>query len=162
MKKNTIDSATNVQNFLKHMLEKERLSRNKFCHDTGISPATVCRLLNATLVNPDLFKIITIAEYFNCSLDEVLGRKDYCDSIKKNDKYKKLYIQQISSNIKEYIRKKLVELELTPYTLARNCGLGESTIVNFLNTNSKVLRTNSLISVSDYFNSSTDVIIGRI
>lgn len=159
-----MNTAKNVQKFLKKKFKEFNLTNAKFSKNSGISPAATSRLINAIQINPDFYRILSIADYFNCSIDEVIGRKQnvYLSNTKK--KFNKVYLAQVSVNIKAFIINKLKQQNLTAYSLARLCRLGENTISNFINNKNvkKILSTNTIISIANYFDCSIDEMIGRV
>ena len=60
---------------LKELRESRKLSQQELAHDLKVSPSAVSNWESGKR-QPDTSMIITIAEYFNVSADEILGR-DY-------------------------------------------------------------------------------------
>ena len=66
-----------IQEFLQQKSIKNKAKRKDFLQGTGIHKSTVSKIINAKQPNPELKNIIKIANYFNCSIDESLGRNNY-------------------------------------------------------------------------------------
>lgn len=159
-----MNTAQNVQKFLNKKFKKLNLTSAKFAQDSGISPAATSRIINAVQINPDFYRILGIADYFNCSIDEVIGRKQNIYLYNSKTIFNKVHLAQVSMNIKTFIINKLKNHTITAYSLARLCGLGENTISNFINNKNvkKILSTNTIISIANYFDCSIDEMIGRV
>lgn len=84
--------------------------------------------------NPDFITIVKIANYFNCAVDQVVGRRKFLPSINLIVSFNNPDLNDINSNL-----------------------------CNFLKANSpyKMLSTNVIIALADYFNVSVDDMIER-
>ncbi|WP_253308315.1 MULTISPECIES: helix-turn-helix transcriptional regulator [unclassified Rickettsia] len=72
--------ATKIKKFLKEKFKEYELSRKDFAKESGVPYTTVTRIMKAEAgtgreFNPEIDTILKIADYFNCSMDEVIGRK---------------------------------------------------------------------------------------
>lgn len=56
-----------------YQIKKQNLSQTKLCHDINISISCFKRWKHGVLPNYD--NLITICNYLDCSIDEILGRK---------------------------------------------------------------------------------------
>ena len=75
-----------IVNSIKKLCKKHNITANQLECEVGLSQGLISRWLKTT---PSLDKIINIADYFNVSLDEVIGRKK--NGLKQN----KFFINQI-------------------------------------------------------------------
>ena len=155
--------ALNIQIFLISKLKELKMKRKDFILGSGITSAGASGLINAVHVNPTLISIIKIANFFNCSIDEILGRNKYLNL------HNKVIFNQISSDeiintIKYYITCELKKRNITALQLAKSCGIGKDTILKYLNTNHAKyhLSTKSLLAIADYFEVSIDKMTGRV
>ena len=93
---------------LKELREKRNLSQLELAHDLKVSPSAISNWESGKR-QPDTAMIITIAEYFNVSSDELLGR-DYLNRRRKDNSKEhsldeesiKAIIDKISRIDKEY------------------------------------------------------------
>jgi len=151
--------AEQIQKFLKEKFTQYKLTRKQFIQDTGFTAPTVSRILNAEHRNPEFKTILKIADYFNCSIDEVIGRNEHTTL-----KYKKFFsisLDQINANIKIFLLKKINEFGFNQYKLGKNLGFNEHIIVHFLK-DKKSLGSPIIVALADYFKVSIDEMIGRV
>lgn len=153
--------AVNIQSFIKNKLSEFDISRKQFIQESGISASVVSGLLNAMRVNPTLKCLIKIANYFNCTIDEVLGRKYYSLPL---DIDKTMAYNDIVNNIYDYIRCRLETQKITANKLSQLCGIGENTILKSLKEHEIKgnLGTKSLVAIADYFDVSIDDMAKRL
>lgn len=153
--------AVNIQSFIKNKLKEFNISRKQFIQESGISSSVVSGLLNAMRVNPTLKCLIKIANYFNCTIDEVLGRKHYSVPL---DIDKTMTYNDIVNNIYDYIRCRLEAQNITANKLSQLCGIGENTILKSLKEHKTKgnLGTKSLVAIADYFDVSIDDMAKRL
>ncbi|KHO02164.1 hypothetical protein JS61_08035 (plasmid) [Rickettsia felis] len=153
----------NIQLFLTLRLRELKLKRQDFIKGSNISNTVTSKLLNATQINPSFTTILKIANYFNCSIDEVIGRKS--NILTKSNKYKLNLTQtELSTNLKKFIKNKLTAHNMSPYHLSKTLQLGETIIFTFLNNknNTKIFSSRILITLADYFDVPIDKMVGRI
>ncbi len=62
----------NFYNRLKELLKINKISNRKFCNDLHYSKDNLLRWKNGT--EPTVRRLIEIAKYFNCSIDDLLDR----------------------------------------------------------------------------------------
>ncbi|WP_425364115.1 helix-turn-helix domain-containing protein [Candidatus Tisiphia endosymbiont of Hybos culiciformis] len=151
-----------IQEFLKKKFDELKLERKDLVQKTNISYPTICKIMNLSLPNPEIGTILKIANYFKCSMDEVVGRNEYVTQ----DKYEfiDISLSNITSNLRNFINNKLQEQNLNPYKLGRYIGFSENPIQGFVKKNSvqKKLRSEVAVALADYFQISLDEMIGRI
>ncbi|HJD66860.1 MAG TPA: helix-turn-helix domain-containing protein [Rickettsia endosymbiont of Bembidion nr. Transversale] len=156
-----MDVANNIKIFLTDKLHQFKINRKKFAGLVGISYHTICQIFH-NRTNPSIITIIKIANYFNCSIDEIIGRKNF---ISQNE-YKTIDVVLGSWNIylKDFIKEKLNSDNINPYKFSENIGFDHETIVKFINDTSptRTLNTTIIVAISDYFNISIDKMLGRI
>lgn len=156
-----MDVANNIKIFLTEKLHQCKINRKNFARLVGISYHTICQIFH-NRTNPSIITIIRIANYFNCSIDEIIGRKNF---ISQNE-YKTIDVVLDSWNIylKEFIKEKLNSDNINPYKFSEKIGFDHETIVKFINDTSptRTLNTSVIVAISDYFNISIDQMLGRI
>jgi len=151
----------NIQIFLKKKLEKDNLKRKMFAQESGIPYTTVNKLINAQRLNPELTTILKIADFFNCSIDEVIGRENY-HAISEKYKFKNVSLDTVNYVLKKFINDKLEKNNLNPYKLGRQIGFSESPIIEFISSPNKTLSSSVIVALADYFKISIDEMIGRV
>lgn len=151
-----------IQEFLKRKFDELKFKRKDIVKDTNISYPTICKIMNLSQPNPEIDTILKIANYFNCPIDEVIGRNKYVIQ----DKYEFIYIsiEDISANLRSFINKKVQEHNLNSYKLGRYIGFSENPIQDFIKENSPQKKLSSAVTVAlaDYFQVSLDEMIGRV
>ena len=112
-------------------------------------------------LGPDFKNILKIADYFNCTIEEVLKRKN---NLSGNIGITTLSLDEINSNLKNFIKEKLTSLSLNPYELSKNCGFSSDAIRHFIrqNNSQKTLGIAITVAIADYFKVSIDEMIGRV
>lgn len=153
--------AHEMQNFLKRKLGEMGLKRKAFAADSGIPYPTVCKAINASNRNVELRTVLRFANYFHCSLDEVVGRDSLAKPAPQN--FRDVSVDEISSRLKNYIKQEMGKRSLSPYQLAKNCDLGETTIYEYIKDNGtkKMLSAGVILNIANYFNTPLDEMVGR-
>ncbi len=151
----------NIQSFLKRNLTHLKIKRKDFVEQSGVPSSTFNKIINTSHHNTDFKTLMKIANYFEASLDEVIGRKNLTNT--KNLHLNIVSIEEANINLKNFIKNKLTDDSLTPYQLSKLCGLGEVTLRGFIKDDStiKLLSTKSILALTEHFNVSLDEIIGR-
>ncbi|UCM92861.1 helix-turn-helix domain-containing protein [Candidatus Tisiphia endosymbiont of Melanophora roralis] len=154
----------NIKNFLKIKLKDKNLKRKDFVRDSGLHSSTLGNINKAGYYRPTLKTIITIANYFECSMDEVVGRNMNSSLNIGNCKFQMSDSESISINLKNFLTAKLKKLNLNFYKLARYLGFNEHIISDLIKDNSsqKTLGNAITIALADYFQVSLDEMVGRI
>jgi transcriptional regulator with XRE-family HTH domain len=63
----------NISNQIDSLMRKTGVTRLKLSNDTGIPYTTLTQIINGRTKNPQVKALETIADYFNVSLDYILG-----------------------------------------------------------------------------------------
>lgn len=153
----------NIKKFLYKNIDNSDISRKAFCNTTGIPYSTLSNLIHSISPNPDFITIVKIANYFNCSVDQVVGRRKFLPSINLIVSFNNQDLHDINSNLSNFLKEKLAQDNISTYLLSKNIGFSKTTIHCFLKAHSphKMLSTNVIIALADYFNVSVDYMIGR-
>jgi hypothetical protein len=122
------------------------------------------KIINAIRDNPELINIFKIANYFKCSMDEVVGRNNYVLSYQKTQVFFDVSPKAVSNNLRKFVKRKLEQQELNLCVLSKNIGYSEETLPQFMKNNSKKKALSSAVTVAlaDYFQVSLDEMVGRI
>jgi transcriptional regulator with XRE-family HTH domain len=153
-----------IQSFLQHQLAINRMSRLTCSKLSGIPYQTISKILNAERSNYEITTLLKIADFFECSIDEVVGREAYTVFKQDGGTFNKLQSTDASSNLKRFISNKIYLLSISPYELGLSIGFSKNTLAKFLKEHSAKHSINAhiLISLANYFDISIDVMIGRI
>ncbi len=152
-----------IQEFLNKKLLDLECNRKVFALNSGIPYTTIISLSKGLHSNPSLQNIVKLADYLNCSIDEVVGRD--AEYIHNSDKihYVHLDSNAIIANLQEFLQHK------TNHTtdlsnLSSNLGLGYNYLYSFVYTNTKhrMLSSDTIVKLADYYKISIDQMIGRI
>ena len=146
-----------VQSFIKKNIDNSNLSGIELSKKIGISTPLVSSLINARKPYPAFSSIIKIANAFNSSIDEVLGKNAVAPS---NKLFIPISEDQAITNLKNYINLHINN----PTEAAENAGVGTSTIKSFLDDNhsKKTLSIGVIYKLSDHLNVSIDEMVGRV
>lgn len=152
---------TKIQSFLKMQLEKNNLKRVDVAKNTGIASYTIHHLYNGSQDNVTFKTVLRLADYFECTIDEVLGREKF--QIAENPEFKSVDAQTSMGKIKDFINVKMNESGLDATKFARSCGLGKGSLRGFIKENEKhqALNCKNIVAVADTFDVSIDELIGR-
>ena len=66
-----------VQSFLQRQLVANGMSRALFSKTSGIPYQTVSKVINLERSNYEIITLLKIADFFQCHIDEVVGREHY-------------------------------------------------------------------------------------
>lgn len=154
--------AFSVKKFLEKQLKLHKINNKSFAGASNITYNTVCCIMNCKRNDTRFDTIIKIASYFNCSIDEVLNRKNY---INNNIYYDVNYVlENYNKEIRDFLLLNIEKYNLNPYTLSCDLGFHNSVIQQFITetTKTRSLTTPVIIAVADYFKISIDKMINRI
>ncbi len=151
----------NIKDFLNTKMKDEGLKVGKLAEASEVPETTMRKMLDNR--RPEIKNIIKLANYFNCSIDEMLGRKEF-DSGEKQQ-YTPLSPEALSANLKNFINKELAKNSLTQSTLGKTLGFSEDAFRPFLkedDNTQKMLVTDTVVATADYFKVSIDGVLGRV
>ena len=153
-----------IQSFLQHRLAINSMSRFTLSKLSGIPYQTISKILNAKRSNYEITTLLKIADFFQCSIDEIVGRDQYIICKRTDLEFEKLQPTDISNNLKNFINTKIHLLSISPYALGLDIGFSQEVIPRFLHANNtrNILSTKMIISLANYFDISIDVMISRI
>ncbi|MCC8371758.1 MAG: helix-turn-helix domain-containing protein [Rickettsia endosymbiont of Pseudomimeciton antennatum] len=153
-----------IQEFLKRKFNELNLKRKEFARNSGIPYSTVINITKGLRLNIDISNILKIANYFKCSMDEVVGRNNYALSYRKTQVFFDLSPKDVSTNLREFIKRKSEQQKFNIYVLSKNIGYNEETLHKFVKNDSKRKALSGAVTVAlaDYFQVSLDEMVGRI
>lgn len=120
-----------IQIFLKQKLKDNNLKRKTFAQKSNILYKTVCNIINSVRSNPELDTILKIANYFKCSMDEVIGKNENSSVNQKDYNFQIISSEDINTNLRHFLNKKLKEKNINPYQLGITIGFSQEVIPKF-------------------------------
>ncbi|WP_341759813.1 helix-turn-helix transcriptional regulator [Candidatus Tisiphia endosymbiont of Ptychoptera albimana] len=154
-----------IQKFLISKFEELKLTRKSFSRQSGIPYNNITSIMNEVNSSIQMYNILKIANYFNCSIDEVVGRSQYISLPNtKNPEFCKIIPSDIISNIKKFLIDRVKKQNLNLYKLGLDIGFSSHSLRGLVNEKRKQKTFNSQIAIAlaDYFQVSVDEMIGRI
>lgn len=139
---------SNFKERLNEMIFYSKKSVGEIATDLNISKPTIYRYLNAHRT-PKLNLLILLADYFNCSIDYLVGRTD------NNHFYNKTEI-----NFSISLQNTLQSFNYTRYKLSKESGINESVILWWIKGDRKPT-LDSLIKIANTLDCSIDLLLGR-
>lgn len=152
----------NIQTFLEQKLKDNNINRKSFALDSGIPYSTITHIIKGLNNNPSIMTIIKIADFFNCSIDEVLGRESIYYEV---HNYNVILNQEIINlNIKNFLLVKLQKQNINIHKLSIELGFSYNSLYNFVHRKNsrKVMNSDVILKLSNYFNISIDKMVGRV
>lgn len=128
------------------MCNARKIKPNTVAKAVGLSNAVATGWKNGSI--PGGEALIKIADYFDCSVDYLLGRTDEVE---------------IPTKIEhsQIILKILEDRNLTPYQVAKETGLSESLFSKWKKNPTSEIASQTLVLIADYLSCSVDYLIGR-
>ncbi len=154
-----------IQQFLESKFEELKLTRKELSKQSGISYNNITSIMNGLSSTTQMYNILKIADYFNCSMDEVVGRNQYLSLPNtESPEFCKITPSDIISNIKKFLIDKAEKQNLNLYKLSIEIGFSNNSLHSFVNGKREQKTFNSQIAVAlaDYFQVSVDEMVGRI
>ena len=120
----------NLRDFLNKKMDEEKIKSNKHAERIGVPLTTFRAIINLSR-KPEIKTIVKIAEYFSCSITELLYGEDV--KLPKNKLgYAKLTIEELSDNLRTYIKGEMAKRGLNQYQLGRAIGHSDDAFRHFL------------------------------
>ena len=134
---------------LAELMKESDLSTPLLARQTGIDQSVIARILHAERM-PSAKTLSALADFFACSTDYLLGRKDLPDE--------RTFLPR--PPFCERLGELLAHFQVTKYRLEQETGLTEET-VNRWQKGTYEPSVESLIRLADHFGCSVDFILGR-
>ena len=134
---------------LRDLMFDNNLSQKDLADNTGIERASICNYLKGNCM-PNLKAVITLAEYFNCSVDFLIGKSE------ENNHTKFLPCPPFSERLKLYLNK----YKGKPLSLCKLLGLPDSKFYGWL-AGTNFPRIDNVEKLADYFKVTIDQFLGR-
>ena len=134
---------------LKDLMFDNNLTQKDLADNTGIDRASISRYLKGNCI-PNLKAVVKLSEYFNCSVDFLIGKST------ENNHIKFLLCPPFSERLKLYLDK----YDGTALNLCKVVGLPDSRFYGWL-AGTNFPRIDSVEKLADYFKVSIDQFLGR-
>ncbi len=153
-----------IQEFLKRKFDKKKINLKDFARKSAIPYSTVINITKGFRLNTDISNILKIANYFRCSIDEVIGRNDYITLPNTRDLvFHEITSEEIITNIKNFLENEVKKQNLNLYKLSTEIGFSNNSLHSFVNKREqKTLDSRIAVALADYFQVSLDEMVGRI
>ena len=152
--------------FLNEKINYDKIKISHIAIGAGLSNDTIRKLIKGEYKDTSLKTTLRLANFFECSLDEVLGRKKFEKNSKKLNQnfFSPTTAESSMEAIKYFISTKMENLGLDIYRFAEHCGLHKNSFINFIkkNTYHNYIGCNRILAIVDTFDVSLDELIGRI
>lgn len=134
---------------LKDLMFDNNLSQKELAENTAIDRASINRYLKGNCI-PNLKAVIKLAQYFNCSIDFLIGKST------ENNHTKFLPCPSFSERLQFYLNK----YDGTALGLCKVVGLPDSRFYGWL-AGTNFPRIDGVEKLADYFKVSIDQFLGR-
>jgi len=139
----------NFGDILKELMIINNLSANDIKNISDVNISLIYKWLNNESI-PYFHNLIKIADYFNCSIDFLIGRTENFEN-----NYKK-QLPLFSSQLKKIMKNK----KNSQYRLNLDTHISRETLYNW-SIDKRFPNIEHLIRLADYFDCSIDYLIGR-
>lgn len=140
---------SNFSESLAELISEKNLTPSQFADDIGCGRGTISRYLHAQKM-PKISLLVRIADYFECSVDYLLGREI--------EKYPRVFSS--CPTFQERLPILCQQLHVTKYRLQKETGIAESAIYSWQSGTSSPSLEN-VLKIADTFDCSVDFILGR-
>lgn len=141
---------SNLSESLKDLMEEAEINAPALAKATGIDSSTILTFLRGDGL-PYVDTLVTLADYFKCSTDYLLGLTDKLSE--EEFKQRPPFKEQLTFLLKHY--------NVTKYRMEKDTGLAEKTVNRWHNGKTQPT-VDSLIRLAKYFDCSVDFILGRV
>lgn len=135
---------------LKELVSIKGKGKKELAQNLNISIALVYKWLNDE-TKPSLKNLIEIADYYNVTIDYLIGRTDEDTIVHTKSTV------PFDTNIKNILNNK----HITKYRLFKDCGFSDGHEYSWFNLKNAP-RYDNLLKMADYLNISMDELIGRV
>ncbi len=128
-----MDWLNNLATFLKQKMKDNKLTILQLSKLAGV-PLTTLRKICDCERHPRMENILKLADFFECSIDEMLGLSDPSPT---EQQYTKLTLEEMESNLRNFINTLLETNNMTLYQLGVKIGCSEDAFRAFLKKGGK-------------------------
>ncbi|MCL2860845.1 MAG: helix-turn-helix domain-containing protein [Firmicutes bacterium] len=144
-----MEGLTAFADSLKELMADRALNMNQLSKNIGCVIQAVSNWVNGKYY-PRYFMLIKMSDYFDCSIDYILGLSDN----------KKFELSKKQSNFHERLDLLLKRNKLTKYRLAKLSEIGDSAISKWI-ISGRIPETATLIAIAKALGCSVDYLLGR-
>ena len=141
---------SNLSESLKDLMEEAEINAPALAKATGIDSSTILTFLRGDGL-PYVDTLVTLADYFKCSTDYLLGLTDKLSE--EEFRRRPPFPEQLTFLLKHF--------NVTKYRMEKDTGLAEKTVNRWHNGKTQPT-VDSLIRLAKYFDCSVDFILGRV
>lgn len=141
---------SNLSENLKDLMAEAEIKAPALARATGIDSSTILTLLRGDGL-PYVDTLVTLANYFKCSTDYLLGLTDQL--FEEEYKQRPPFSEQLTFLLNHF--------KVTKYRLEKKTGLSEKTVNRWHNGKTQPT-VDSLIRLAKFFDCSVDFVLGRI
>lgn len=141
---------SNLSENLKDLMEEVEIKAPALARLTGIDASTILTLLRGDGL-PYVDTLVTLADYFKCSTDYLLGLTDRLTE--EEFKQRPPFAEQLTFLLHHF--------KVTKYRLEKQTGFSEKTVNRWHNGKTQPT-VDSLIRLAKYFDCSVDFVLGRV
>lgn len=134
---------------LKDLMFDSKLTQTELAEKTGIDKASVCRYLKGNCM-PNLKATVTLAEFFDCSVDFLIGKSQ------ENCNAKFLPCPAFSKRLQYYLDK----FGGSGYKLCKTVGLSDNKFYGWL-AGTNFPQIDNVEKLADFFKCTIDQFLGR-
>lgn len=144
-----MDILSKVSERLKDLMYEAEIRTPALAKKTNIDQSVISKFLRAERM-PSVKSLVTLADFFNCSTDYILGLTDFPDE--RTYPPRPPFGQRLNFLLEHF--------QVTKYRLEKQTGFSEET-VNRWQRGKYEPTAESLVRLAEYFGCSTDFILGR-
>nr|WP_172686761.1 helix-turn-helix transcriptional regulator [Rickettsia endosymbiont of Ixodes pacificus]AKS10312.1 helix-turn-helix protein [Rickettsia endosymbiont of Ixodes pacificus] len=149
----------NLQLFLLEKIKQHKINKKLLSHNCGIPYTTIVALFKSKHLNPSFSTLLKLADYFDCTIDELVGNKHKSNQV---SKMIKVDISESMGNLRQFLINNTKKEEL--YAFSEELGLGYNAIYTFVYNKSKnrTLNSATILLIAQRYKTSIDKLIGRL
>lgn len=133
---------------LRDLMDERNITANRLAKETGISQSKICKWLNL-IYCISLRDLLTLADYFNCSIEFLLGRTETPLD----------YIPRECPPFYVALKRALAAYKISGYALMRGTKKHDSIFTHWKNGANPKLDT--LVVLADFIGCTIDFLVGR-
>ena len=151
----------NLQQFLTHKISDIKIKRKELLMKCGLNQSIFNKMLDGSFSNPKLTTVTKLADFFHCSIDEILGRDPKYYASKKQT-FHPINSHSITNNLLSVVQDTMQELDISAYQLAKRIHVSSNTLNMFLDPNvSATPGAATTLALANFLDASIDDMIGR-
>ena len=145
-----MDILSNFAERLNELMIEQDLTQSKLAESINVEPSTISRYLSKQNI-PEIDVLIHIADYFNCSVDFLIGKTENVSHM--------TYSQCPPFSIQ--FKKLIKHFGVSRYKFQKTTNIAKS-IMYYWETGTNQPSIENLIKIADKYNCSLDFILGRV